>query len=292
MADKQMTELSIAGIRNVYNGSCIGNDLIMIDEIADINFPDTPRRMQCILMGLCLRGNASYTMNADPYEVKTHDAIIIQKGTVVNNCTLSDDFSGIGIILSEKFFSEIVKGVHELSSLFIFSRSHPVFTLRDNETKDIINYFNAIKWKVDDTSHHFRTDVARSMIMTMIYDLSNVIYRIQQTENRVQTRAEDIFTRFINLVEKNFRSERRVGWYGEQLCISPKYLSETVKQVSNRTPNEWIDYYVILETRVLLKDSAMSIKEIAKTLNFPNQSFLGKFFKEHVGMSPSEYRKS
>jgi AraC-like DNA-binding protein len=75
------------------------------------------------------------------------------------------------------------------------------------------------------------------------------------------------------------------------MCISPKYLSETIKQISRRTPNEWIDNYVTLEIRVLLRNSTKSIKEIAQDLNFPNQSFLGKYFKEHVGMSPSEYRK-
>jgi len=93
-------------------------------------------------------------------------------------------------------------------------------------------------------------------------------------------------------VEDNFRHERRVGWYGEQLCITPKYLSETVKMVSKRTPIEWIDNYVTLEMRVLLKNTNMSLKEIAQELHFPNQSFLGKFFKEHVGMSPTDYRKS
>ena len=82
-----------------------------------------------------------------------------------------------------------------------------------------------------------------------------------------------------------------MGWYAQQLCITPKYLSEMVKQVSRRTPNEWIDYYVTLEIRVLLRNSTMSIKEISQHLNFPNQSFLGKYFKEHVGMSPSNYRR-
>ena len=90
----------------------------------------------------------------------------------------------------------------------------------------------------------------------------------------------------------NFRSERRVSWYSEQLCISPKYLSETVKNVSKRTPNEWIDAYVTMELRMLLRNTQRSIKEIAQSLNFSNQSFLGKYFKEHVGMSPSEYRRS
>ena len=92
-------------------------------------------------------------------------------------------------------------------------------------------------------------------------------------------------------MEQNFRSERRVSWYAQQLCITPKYLSETVKAVSKRRPNDWIDNYVTMEIRVMLRNSTMSIKEIAQELNFANQSFLGKYFKEHVGMSPKEYRK-
>ena len=93
------------------------------------------------------------------------------------------------------------------------------------------------------------------------------------------------------MLERHFRHERRVSWYAEQLCITPKYLSEVVKQVSKRTPNEWIESYVVLEIRVLLKNSTKNIKEITEELCFPNQSFLGKYFKEHVGVSPSEYRK-
>ena len=76
------------------------------------------------------------------------------------------------------------------------------------------------------------------------------------------------------------------------MCITPKYLSETVKVVSGRTPNEWVDSYVTLELRVMLKTTTKSIKEIAEEMNFPNQSFLGKFFREHVGVSPTVYRRS
>ena len=71
-----------------------------------------------------------------------------------------------------------------------------------------------------------------------------------------------------------------------------KYLSESVKSVSRRTPNQWIDNYVVIELRVMLKNSTKSIKQITEEMNFPNQSFLGKYFKEHVGMSPSEFRRS
>ena len=124
----------------------------------------------------------------------------------------------------------------------------------------------------------------------MFYDVGNIIYRFKETD-KPQTRAEAILTKYIKMVEANFRQERRVGWYAQQLCITPKYLSEMVKAASNKTPNEWIDNYVTMELRVLLKNSSKSIKAITEEMNFPNQSFLGKYFKEHVGMSPSKYRK-
>lgn len=126
----------------------------------------------------------------------------------------------------------------------------------------------------------------------MVYEMCNVIYSVQAKNDECNSRAEEIFTKFLLLVEANFRTERRVGWYSEQLCISPKYLSETVKMVSKRTPSEWIDSYVTMELRMLFRNTQKSIKEIAQELNFSNQSFLGKYFKEHVGMSPSEYRRS
>ena len=122
--------------------------------------------------------------------------------------------------------------------------------------------------------------------------MSGVIWRVEQRGVKGQTRAGTLFSKFIGILEKKYREERRVSWYAKQLDISPKYLAEVVKQVSKRTPNDWIDQYVILELRVLLKNSSKSIKEITELLHFPNQSFLGKYFKEHVGLSPSEYRKS
>ena len=286
-----ITELTINNVRASYKGSFLNNDLVLIDELAKLPLPNEPRRTRCIILGLCLKGKAQYSVDTIDHTVQPKDVILINEGLVLDNYMLSPDFSGIGILMSSDFFHEIIQGIHELSSLFLFSRTHPVLTLNHIEVKNIEFYFRALKYKVDEKNHHFRTDVVRSLMMTMIYDISNAIYRLQQINDKRQTRAEAIFTSFIRLVEENFRHERRVSWYGEQLCITPKYLSETVKQISRRTPNEWIDNFVTLEVRVLLKNSTMSIKEIAQTMNFPNQSFLGKYFKEHVGMSPSDYRK-
>ena len=287
-----ITEISISEMKKLYNGSYIDDDIMVFNEIGSLPLPNEPRRMKCILLALCRHGKVQYSVDTEERMVAANDVIMISEGQVIDNYMLSNDLSGIAILISQNFFSEIIKDIHGISSLFLFSRSHPVFGLRQDEVGNLMTYFDLIWNKMNDNEHHFRKDVVRSLIATMIYDLSQVIYRIQQQKNKRSGRAESIFTEFIKLVEQNFRHERRVSHYATRLCITPKYLSETVKQVSHRTPNEWIDNYVALEIRVMLKNTTKSIKEIAEEMNFPNQSFLGRFFKEHVGMSPSEYRKS
>ena len=62
--------------------------------------------------------------------------------------------------------------------------------------------------------------------------------------------------------------------------------------MSKSKPTDWIDDYVTLEIKLMLKNTTKSIKEIAQELNFSSQSFLGKYFKDRVGVSPKEYRKN
>ena len=293
MNTEQLTEINVGQAKRIYsNARYIDDDLLLFEKFGDVPFPEEAVRVQCLFLALCTNGKAQYSVDTRERQVTAGDAIIINEGQVVSNCMFSRDCNGIAIMMSYDFFREIISDIHELSSLFLFSRTHPVFHLHKNETKTLLEYFYLIQEKVEETTHHFRRELVTSLIKSLIYDMSNAIYRIQQLGNGKKTRAESIFTEFIKLVEQNFREERRVSWYAEQLCITPKYLSETIKVISKRTPNEWIDNYVILEMRVLLKNSTLSIKEIAQTMHFPNQSFLGKYFKEHVGMSPSEYRKS
>ena len=292
MEQKGLISVSTNSVTKELELSRIDDDLILFDDFANLPVPYEPRRNMGLIVGLCLQGNFHYSADTVEHNVCAGEALIIHEGQVVNNYWSSNDVSGIGIMMSYDFFHEIVKGIHELSSLFLFSRSHPVFMLQPNEIDDAIDYFKIIKKRVDNNVKHFRRDEVKMLVSAMIYDLCNIVYRIQLSTNKKQTRAEAIFTDFIRLVEQNYRSERRVGWYAHKMCITAKYLSETVKQVSHRTPNDWIDNYVVMELRVQLKNTTKSIKEIAQDMCFPNQLFMGKYFKEHVGMSPMAYRKS
>lgn len=269
----------------------LDNDLLLTERINEAPMPTEPRRMNFILIGLCTKGEVMYQLDTQRQIIKAGDILIVSDRHVVDSYQRSPDMEGLCMMMSVNFYREIIQNVSDVSSLFLFSRQHPVMSLEQREIETFKAYFQTIKQKISDEGNHFRKDLIKTLLLAMLYDLSNIIYRVKQ-DDKPQTRAEIIFTKFIKLVEKHFRQERRVGWYAQQLCITAKYLSETVKSASQRTPNEWIDNYIILELRVQLKNSTKTIKEIAEELNFPNQSFLGKFFKEHVGMSPSEYRRS
>ena len=291
MENVELKESSIADVLRYGPVSHVDDDLLLIEDLSQVPKASVPRRNHDIIIGLCLAGESNYTLNTEEHIVHPDDALIIPNGQVIDSCVRKPGTSGVGIMMSPDFFQEVVGDMREISSLILFSRNHPVFRLSARERVSIMNYFRLIKEKVDDDALLFRKDVVRHLVAAMICEIGNAIDRIQHSSEPAVTRADAIFTDFIRLVEQNYKQERRVSWYGEQLCITPKYLSEMVKQVSRRTPNEWIDTYVTTELRVQLRSTTKSIKEIARDMNFPNQSFLGKYFKEHVGMSPMTYRK-
>ena len=268
----------------------LDNDLLLTEHINKAPMPTEPRKMNFILIGLCTKGRIVYQLDTQEQIITPGDIIVVSERHIVDHYQPSPDMEGLCMMMSVNFFHEIIQNVRDVNSLFLFARSHPVFSLTTKEQETFKEYFQVIKQKIGDEENLFRKDLIRTLLLAMFYDVGNIIYRVKETD-KPQTRAEAILTRYIQLVEANFRHERRVGWYAQQLCITPKYLSEMVKIASKRTPNEWIDNYVTMELRVILKNSSKSIKKIAEEMNFPNQSFLGKYFKEHVGMSPSKYRK-
>jgi AraC-like DNA-binding protein len=292
MHHKNIKSSELQNTKSWGNAKYIEDDIIIVDDISTALIPKDPRRMNFLILALCTEGEATYTLDTQEMRIQKNDVLLILDRHVVSNFTASKDLKALCIIISVKFFFESIRNVGDVSSLLLLSRNFPVIKLAQEETETFQSYFYLLKTKAADKQNKYRRKLVSTLILAMFYDLSNVVQRMLNTDSMRQTRAEIIFTKFIKLLEGNFKQERRVGWYAEQLNITPKYLSETIKNVSRRTPNEWIDNYVTIEMRIQLRNSTKSIKEIAEEMNFANQSFLGKYFKEHVGISPSEYRKN
>ena len=291
MDNSQIQDVYLKDVMEWNQVDFLEDGLILLDRFSRHSVESRPWRMNFILMALCRKGKAKYTLDTMEQSIHPGDLLFISERHVISNYIASPDFECLCIMVSNEFYHSFVQTPKNVSSLLLFSMNYPVVSLTSREIQTYTNYFDCIREKMNDVSHHFRVDLVKALLLAMFYDMSNVIRRLEKNDQKTRTRAEAIFANFIGLLEANYRSERRVSWYANQLCITPKYLSEVIKTVSKRTPNEWIDSYVVLEIRVLLKNSTKSIKDIAEAMNFPNQSFLGKYFKEHVGISPSAFRK-
>lgn len=291
MSINEIKEASFERAKKWPGARYIDNDFLLVESPGQAPFPHNARRTSFILVALCTHGEASYTVDTEVYHIKAGDVVIISDGHVVDNFAPVDGLDGLCMMLSTDFFSEAISNVSDFSQLLLFSRMHPVVSLSAHEVEVFRSYYRLLSDKLGDETNHYRREVARTLFLAMFYDMSGVIYRELRNGGRRPSRGQLIFTDFIRLVEAHHRTERRVGWYAKQLCITPKYLSEVVKAVSLVTPNEWIDRYVVLAIRLLLRRSDKTVKEIADELLFPSQSFMGRFFKDHTGMSPSQFRK-
>lgn len=138
---------------------------------------------------------------------------------------------------------------------------------------------------------HLMQELIKSMGQTICYEILNIYFTNQPLQPLPQDKKDLIFQNFMLSLFRSYRKERDVNFYAKKQHISPRYFSSIIKEKSGSSASYWIVQMVITEAKQLLESSDLSIKEIAAQLNFPTQSFFGKYFKQYVGMSPKDYRK-
>jgi AraC-like DNA-binding protein len=156
------------------------------------------------------------------------------------------------------------------------------------------DYFNLAR-NIVSSNRENKREILRSLLTSFIYVIIDAWTRqlsnADINESRSAARVNGVFERFMALVTEYHNTERGMAFYADKLCLTPKYLSKLVKQSSGRSAPDWIDAFVILEAKNMLKYSDMAVKEIVYALHFPNQSAFYKFFKANTGQTPTEYRR-
>mgnify|MGYP002508011904 FL=1 len=252
-----------------------------------------PIRFDGLYIGLREKGKARFSINLKEFEVGHNDLVICSPDDLVQ-ATLDEDVHLVqSMIVSSHFLKEMYISLNSFMPFFAARKDQPVFHLTDDEIKEIKSFFIGIKNAVEGNDY-FRIDITKRLLAAYLYKLGSIIYRhlpeLQEEAAKPLKREEILFKEFIRLVSEHHRKERRVDFYAERMFLSSKHFSTVIKKVSGKTAGQWIDEYVILEAKTLLKYSAMSIQEISYYMNFPNPSFFGKYFRHHTGMSPSEYK--
>jgi AraC family transcriptional activator of pobA len=198
------------------------------------------------------------------------------------------------LAFSSEFMRRLTLDTKRILQLFLQLADHPCIELRSAEGESLGDYIRLIDTELQEPELQFSRDIVSELIAATIYKVGDILTHYltehPEVDSPIHNRAEEYFRQFTELLGEHYKHERSVGFYARQLCITPKYLTTLIKRISGKSVSEWIDNYVILEAKTLLKYSNMSVQEIAYYLNFPNQSFFGSYFKRNAGMSPSQYK--
>ncbi|MBD5231344.1 MAG: AraC family transcriptional regulator [Bacteroidales bacterium] len=249
-----------------------------------------PVRIDGLAIILCTEGRASITIDLTKYELRPNSLLIIQPNNFVRAMESSDDFHAHVVLCSVNTVQAILPKLTDMLPTLMQHRLMPVTNLTDNEAAGIKAFYQFIKLKIDGPKTNFQKHKVLSMLQAALYEMMDIRLTRDTAEGITHSRKEEIAARFILSVTENFRRERQVAYYAKQLCITPKHLSTVVRETTGRTAGEWIDSYVIMEAKMLLRTTDLTIQEITTRLNFTNQSFFGKYFKHHTGQSPTAFR--
>jgi AraC-like DNA-binding protein len=252
---------------------------------------DVPLRNNLYAVGICLRGEAELKVNMETYTVKPN-CLVVRPPHLINQFTrISDDFETLSVFFTKEF---VTAGNNSNPDKFQFfeSLATRVFQTSETEMKIFIEIFQSLREKYD-APHPYRNEILKSLITILLYETASIYDRRNLASTSGQTTSRRLLaSEFKKLLTVNFAAERNLRFYAEKLSITPKHLTETIKETTGKTASEWIAEAVVLEAKVLMQNPQLSIERISETLRFADQSTFGKFFKNRTGLSPSAYKQT
>ena len=243
----------------------------------------------CILH-VC-RGSLPVEIDFKPYELSESTLLVLYNGQFVQGLSKSDDLAISYIAMSSEVWVEVTAGLD--SSFFSFLKKYPCSPpLNEGHLFLLNSQMFAIRSIYQDRKHTFRLQIFKNLVQNFLMDMYNRTKQNFLSRNIHNTnRQEELFEKFIALVVQHSSLHRDVNFYANELCVTPRYLSSVVQNMTGTPPKNIIDERCIQEMKVLLRTTNRSVQEIAFQLNFPDQSFFARYFRKHVHMSPLEYRE-
>lgn len=259
------------------------------------NFAKHTMRLGGMAMILCVTGSIDLNVNIESYHLTDNTLLALGGDCVlkINNVDWQR-LDAYVFAMSTEFIRDVNFELNLLATMRISSSQPPLISLTADEVQLITRYFDLIHYNtVSNADARYVRSISRSLIAATVYQLMQFAStRVEAQPAPSLSRRTNYVREFLQLVGEYHKRERGVAFYASKLFISPKYLSIIIKESTGRSAAEWIDDYVILEAKNLLRFSGKNVQQIAYELNFSNQSSFGKYFKHFTGMSPTKFQRS
>lgn len=255
-------------------------------------YKNYPCRLNAEIFVLCMNGSIDATINLARYTVKKNDFVTLSPGSIIQLHRAEGDLKIYYMVFSSRFINELSIAKSMIDFLYLI-KSAPVLSL-PSRFASIYEEFFSLLIRIYELNHNQNKEVLKCTLLSILYRLKE-LYVSQRNDvfsETASTRNESICKAFAHLVIQHYNKERNISFYAKKIGITPTHLSNTVKQTTGKTVIEFISEMVITDAKAQLKSTNLPINVIAESLNFPNVSFFGKYFKRHVGMGPQQYRNS
>lgn len=252
-------------------------------------YMNIPCKIKAGVFILCIKGYILSTINLSEYKTTKFNVITLTPNSYVQIHEMSDDILLYFAAFSSDFmcYANFLKStMGSLASIY----RYPVIPISQN-TAQLIASFHDLLYQSEAYPYILNNKEMTKTIFTMccqgivkLYD-SNQLLKKQEL-----TRYTEIYYDFLNLALRYYTTEHNVTFYAGQLGLTLSYFSTTIKKAIGQTPLEVLTQIIIIDAKTQLKGTNQEIKNIAMDLGFNNLSFFNKFFRQHVGMTPQEYR--
>ena len=291
---------------NRVNEGMVVGESIFIDDNLDIeqNFLDFevsysrpysyPFKLTFTSAILCCKGSIRTTVNRHEYVVGSNDVLIVQSGSIVEFLSCSDDLKIIAMAFEDNGNDELFNSSTMNANSYIMHRSVPVLMhLDEAEMQQQIRLYKEIRQFYSSVDVAYRSEVVKGYLFVSAASFLSKLGEGGGQEDVLYegSRENELYLQFMDDLQVYGSKERMVSFYADRCCVSPKYFSKMINLASGKTPIQLIKERVIVEAKVLLNSTDMSIQQIAEALNFPNDSFFCRYFKQEVKVSPMKYRE-
>ena len=247
--------------------------------------------VECFLVSLVTRGVAQLSVDEKAYQLKEGDIVICHPRIIFEKSMKSMDFNARMLFLSPDYISRILQMVRMEWSHSVLSTALMVLPADEMTQKRCRSYFDLLQNNLQSPETSNKELRLRLLLASMVYELID-LYRAQDDKTIQQTYSsgENILHRFMQHLHDPSLPFLNVNEYANLFCITPKYFSGVCKRLTGRTANQLISDEIVRSAKFMLRDSSKSIKQVASSMGFKNQSHFGRFFRLQVGVSPQQYR--
>ena len=264
-----------------------------IIKFADFDFFGKHYRSDHFAVMLVTRGSVEASVNLLRFTVEENGLVVVAPNAIKQLILASETAQGMVIHFTIQFLNQagLSKRSHDLLSYFS-SQYKPNWKLDPVDAEIIEKNMRDLFIRCEQSGRPFGKEQLKHVFLAFLYEIAAQGQKYSPPLIGQLTRKEELVIRFANLVSNHFRQERTVRFYAEGLHVTPKYLTETVKEINGKSAGQIIDDFVILESKLLLEKPEYTVAHVASLLNFSDQSFFGKYFKRGTGISPKEFKTS